>query len=542
MSSFFAGASKELLKNMFLEDGTLYISEAWKGEAEVISFIGLAHKRGVKGVEYLPAGEFQNRYVKAAKEQDIQGLGDSELQSYAKKLFELAFKENASDIHIEDYGTYGIIRFRCLGMLHTHLELPGEKTKQLIAVIYGTLAQQASTTAHTPTVRQDARIAKREYLPAKVHSIRVHTEPLEVSQADGGAGCFMSLRLLYDRTSAKGSLRNRLASLGYEDTDIGRFRFLTERSGLTIIAGPTGHGKSTLLKHVMEAQAEEAPEKSFQSVEDPPEYPLAGVKQVMVSTGNVADPAARGRNYIDAIAGAMRSDPDVLMIGEIRFPEAAVAAIDAALTGHGVWATLHANNALGIIMRMVSLLNAAHYADPLEYLCDHNVLAGLVYQRLVPALCPHCKIKLMDIQQAGEEGLAYRRKVLPDYVFKRLERAVNNPENVHIRGKGCPHCNNFGFAGQTIAAEVIVTDHTLLKHVRNGSISNAYQHWRENMKGRTVIQDAIQKIERGILDPHMTEIRLGIPLNFDYTDLQFNLEEPEKEESEQEELELAHGF
>lgn len=517
MRTFFEGAGDELRKNMFLEEGTLYISETWFGEPEVISFVGLAKKRGVINVEYLEIGEFQKRYATRAKD---SGLSDSdfapsELQEYAIKLLHSAYDENASDIHIADYGTYGVIEFRCLGMLRPYTQLPGAKARHLIAVLYGTMSQQGSTTSHTPSVRQDARIARREFLPQKVHSIRVHTEPLECAQAEGGTGCLMLLRLLYDRTMAVGDLTQRLDSLGYTGKDIARFRFLTERSGLTIISGPTGHGKSTLLKHVMEAQAQESPEKAFMSIEDPPEYPLNNVKQVMVATGNiVTDPEARGRNYIDAIAGAMRSDPDVLMIGEIRFPEAAVAAIDAALTGHSVFATLHANNALGIIMRMQSLLNSANYSDPLEYLCDHNVIAGLIYQRLVPVLCSHCKVKL--IGSTPEQ----RRKAMPDYAYERLKKAVNTPDNVHIRGEGCDQCKQAGFTDQTVAAEVIVTDHTILKHIRRGSIGDAYQYWRGTMRGKTFIEDAVSKIESGLLDPHMTELRLGVPLTFDPTDIQ----------------------
>ncbi|MEG1609965.1 MAG: ATPase, T2SS/T4P/T4SS family, partial [Bilophila sp.] len=122
----------------------------------------------------------------------------------------------------------------------------------------------------------------------------------------------------------------------------------------------------------MESMAAENPEKAYITSEDPPEFPLSGVEQVLVSTNadrSSVDEKKRGLAYTNAIAGAMRSDPDVLMIGEIRYPEAATAAIDAALTGHGVFVTLHANNAFGIIPRMESLLNAAGYVSPLDHLC-----------------------------------------------------------------------------------------------------------------------------------------------------------------------------
>ncbi|MDR2893677.1 MAG: Flp pilus assembly complex ATPase component TadA [Deltaproteobacteria bacterium] len=515
MTHFFDGASKELRKNIFLKDGTLFISDAWKGESELIEFIGVARRRdGIFKTEYLSVENFQKSFARHNIDVSPDDEADNnDVRNYAIRLLKTAYEENASDIHIADYGTNGVIQFRCLGMLRLYENLPGTKTQVLMKILYDTFGQQQTTTGFTPRVRQDGRIAKREYLPEQVHSIRVHTEPLECAQADNGTGCLMLLRLLYDRTSATGTLDNRLTMLGYGPSDIERFRLLTERKGTVYIAGQTGHGKSTLLKHIMEAQVEESPEKSLQSIEDPPEYPLIGVKQIMVNPGDpIADPAARSRLYIEAIAGAMRSDPDWLMIGEIRYPDAAVAAIDAALTGHSVWSTIHGGSALGILLRMVSLLNSAHYAAPLEYLCDHNVTAGLIYQCLVPVLCPDCKQPLLETHR---KDLEYRQEVLPDNAFDRLRKTVNHSEGVCIRGKGCKTCKNVGFVEQTVAAEVIATNQTLLNYVRNGSTLDAYSYWRNSMGGKTYIEDAISKIEAGILDPRMTELRLGVPLNFD---------------------------
>jgi type II secretory ATPase GspE/PulE/Tfp pilus assembly ATPase PilB-like protein len=496
---------------MFLDNGILKVSSAWRGTPELMSFYELARRRGVIEVEFLKAEDFQRSYEDNSRLENTEDK-NSELQAFAKDLIQKAYEQKASDIHIADFGTYGTIEFRCLGMLKKISEMTGDKIQHLIAVIYSTMSSQCSTTSHSPSVYQDARITRREFLPSAVNSIRVHTAPIECSGGDADS-CFMVLRLLYDSTNASGSLYNRLTCLGYSQPDINRFRFLTERSGLVVVSAPTGHGKTTVLNHTMEAQAFESPEKSFQSIEDPPERTMMGVKQVKVNTSaNFDDPESRMREYINALANALRLDPDVLMIGEIRYPDAAVAAIDAALTGHSVWTTLHANNALGIILRMQSLLSKA-YAEPLEYLCDHNVVAGLIYQRLVPVLCPQCKIRLRDLDDA-----AYRRSVMPDYTFERLKKAVENPENVHVRGKGCNHCQGVGFTEQTIVAEVIVTDQTILKLIRRESISSAYQYWRTTLHGRTYIQDAIGKIEAGILDPHKTELRLGVPLTFDPVD------------------------
>lgn len=246
---------------------------------------------------------------------------------------------------------------------------------------------------------------------------------------------------------------------------------------------------------------------------------MRGVQQIMVFTKALGEMLARGQAYVDAIAGAMRSDPDVLMIGEIRYPEAAAAAIDAALTGHSVWATIHANNGFGIIRRMVSLLNAANYAEPLEYLCDHNVLAGLVYQRLLPVLCPECKQPLVPMLNKPEEA-----RHIELAVRKRLFSVIKNGDldAVHVRNPdGCEHCNGLGIVGQTVAAEVIVTDQVMLEHLRHGDYTRAQTYWTKELGGRTYVDHAVQLIAEGKIDPTQAETRLGVPLNFSKVHEQF---------------------
>lgn len=524
--SLLSRLSPETAKRVLLVGGKLLVSEELKGNNELISFAGYAQRHGVLKIEWLTPQAFDvlhRRYGVG----NAENFGVNEVQNYARDLFQQAYDENASDIHIIDAGEYGIIRFRRLGLLKEHAQLCGGMTQQLIKVIY-TMCQSTSDGDFSPLKRQDGRIAERKWLPKGVHSMRVHTEPLQCEQSPTGMGTFMPIRLLYDRTNASGSLEDRVKVLGFDRRDSKRFRFLTQRTGLTIISGPTGHGKSTLLKHIMEGQAFSNPEKAYHSLEDPVEYPMCGVQQIMVSTKASTDATKRGQAYMDALAGTMRSDPDVVMIGEIRFPEAAAAAIDMALTGHGVWATLHANNGFGIIRRMVSLLNAAHYADPLEYLCDHNVIAGLVYQRLLPVLCPHCKILLQSLRSDRTKVSQFVSRS----VLNRLFSVVGNTENVHLRNpSGCSRCSELGIVGQTVAAEVIVTDQTMLEFLRKGEYSNAQAYWLKDLKGRTYVQHAIEHICNGIVDPTLAESRLGVPLNFSKLHEAFTDEEDVFEEA-----------
>ncbi|MEA4896377.1 MAG: ATPase, T2SS/T4P/T4SS family [Desulfovibrio sp.] len=483
-----------------LVNGVLHISAELKNNLQIVDFYGSLRRRGILTYEFHKPEEFDNTYqAQAAK----TGHAENEIIQYAIDLIKDAFETGASDIHLMDFGLYTIIRFRCLGMLTDHTQLNAELGQRLIACIYQKLSQSADA-CFSPTERQDGRIAAREYLPPSVHSVRVHSEPIECAQAKEGVGTSMSLRLLYDATSAKGSLLERMTALGFTAGQCDTAQFLTRRTGLTIISGPTGHGKSTFLKHVMESMTERNPEKAYFSIEDPPEYPLKGVRQVLIASN---DRGSRSGAYCDAIAGAMRSDPDVLMIGEIRYVEAAVAAIDAALTGHSVWATIHANNAMGIIARLVSIL-ATHYRNPLEQICDHNVLAGLEYQRLLPMLCPECKIRLMDLKP--EE----RQQYLPEDVAGRLRRVLDDRESVYVRGDGCEKCRKRGLIGQTVAAEIVATDQEMLGYLREGNIPRAHEYWLKEKGGRSYVDHAVELIKEGLVDPYLAEERLGVPLNF----------------------------
>lgn len=326
----------ELENRVLIADNIVHISsEVPSDNPALLSFLSYSRRQGFKQTARLAPEDFQ----RLLKKSNDQPRTESEIQALAATLIAEAYEQGASDIHIADFGPFASVKFRVLGMLQNHCQLMGDTGRELITATYQTLAESADS-SFSPSKRQDGRIVKRAVLPLNVHSIRLHTEPIECAMAPGGRGTFLAMRLLYDQTEASGRLRERLSKLGYSVQQINRFSFLTTRSGLTLLSGPTGHGKSTALKHIMECMASENPEKAYMSIEDPPEYPLENVYQSQVNSGYDLSTGERGERYRDAIAGAMRSDPDTLMVGEIRYPDAAVAALDAAQTGHGVWSTI----------------------------------------------------------------------------------------------------------------------------------------------------------------------------------------------------------
>lgn len=490
-----------------LIDGVLHLSEDLKGDPAMLALVADMRRRGVLQHEFHLPSVFGEQYARYATR---RATGDNEIQQLAIDLISRAYSRKASDIHIADTGAYTRIKFRCLGMLCEDSQLEAETGQRMIRAIYEYLGKSADSPSFSPYDRQEGRIAKRDVLPEGVHSVRIHVEPIESTEAESGTGTFMALRLLYDSTSARGNLNERMTALGFTAKHVETINSLTQRTGLTIISGPTGHGKSTVLKHIMESMTEQSPEKAYHSIEDPPEFALKGVYQIKVVTKQDEDRTKRAYAYTDAIGGAMRSDPDVVMIGEIRFPEAAVAAIDAALTGHAVWATIHANNAFGIITRLESLLRSANFRDPLDAICDPNVLAGLEYQRLIAMLCPKCK-RLFNDLPPDEQRLA-----IPAAVMDSLNKVVDYEHlygTVFVRGNGCEHCQNQGLLGQTVAAEVISLDQEMLALLRQNKMREAYMQWKEK-GGQSYIEHAVDLVKRGIVDPAIATSRLGVPLDF----------------------------
>ncbi len=405
-------------------------------------------------------------------------------------------------------GNYALIKMRILGLLIEYAQLDASTGDKLVHIIYNRFSQQQNKPLLQSTGRQDSRIARRELLPEGVYSVRTHTEPIQSESPTSGN--FMALRLLYDSTKAEGSLETRMTKLGFEPKQIKVIEQLTNRGGLSLISGPTGHGKSTLLKHVMESMVENVPQKSYFSVEDPPEYIIHGVCQIQVNTDSQEvqdDPEARARAYRDAIAGALRSDPDVIMIGEIRYAEAADASIQAALTGHGIWATIHASDAFAVVSRLAGLLRQLGIEHPLDTICNSSVLSGLCYQRLLPVLCPNCKRRYLDLTDEQ------KRMAISDDVRDRLISVIKDEqwENLYVVGDGCEECRGRGNVSMTVAAETVLLDQELLHLLQEGKTLQARAKWRQK-GGISYVEHAILKIGRGLVDPMAAETRLGVPL------------------------------
>lgn len=481
-SGIFEASNEEKKLLCLLRDGRLLVAEGQTLNPHVLSYQARLEKMNRPfQVVYSKIEVIRRMYQTGATESGERHQEHTMMQVTAKEILNKACRARASDIHIRVKKTSTEIFFR----IHNDLVPSGGQTREygerLLATLYGAMTS-VSDSSYKPNERQDASISDRDKLPPQLYGVRIATAPTS-------EGAVMVLRLLYNDAGDNVDLR----PLGFTDAHADLLQQLKEHpNGMNIISGPTGSGKSTTLQRVLAGEIMEAEGKlHVLTVEDPVEYPIDGAVQTAVT--NAATEADRSRMFAAAISNAMRLDPDVIMIGEMRDGASAQNAMRASMTGHQVWTTVHANSALAIVDRLVDL------GLPLNLVADHTIITGLISQRLVKVLCPHCSKPLCE----------HTDEVLPAIVA-RVQAAVGKRfEDVRIVGDGCAHCKEQGTTGRSVVAEVIVPDDQFFKYIRQGEKTQAHQYWRQQLGGKTMSEHAIEKIVAGQLDPRMAEKVVG---------------------------------
>jgi general secretion pathway protein E len=458
-------------------DGCLYISKTHITMPNVRAFMGRLDRLGEKyKVVQCELGKISQIYESySADGGDVLSI----FQGKAVDLFARAVSENASDIHLSVSKTEATkIKFRINGMLQLIEEHPYDYGQKLCSTIYQSLTDVSAPTFET-NAPQDARIADKKNLPNQINGIRIATGP----QVDG---FLMVLRLLYNPTN----MDLNLLSLGYSETQKKDIEDIEKKpTGIAVIAGSTGSGKSTTLQRILTRIIESSKGSiNVITVEDPPEYLIKGAIQSPVANAKTEED--RSAAFQLAIKAAMRLDPDSMMVGEVRDHPSASLAIKAALSGHPLWTTVHANNGFGIITRLLDI------GVSINLLCDPNVISGLICQTLARVLCDKCKVKLSDNkgEVSAEDFARYTEKL--------------DIENVYLRGCGCEHCKNTGVIGRTVVAEVIKTNYKLLELIKSGNHEEALNYW-VSTGGITMKDHAISKVNAGICDPSDTESLVG---------------------------------
>lgn len=475
-------------------DNVLYVAHNKRTDSRVMSAIARLRKQYPNlSVRY----EDYETVAHHRRDSDIRNLSveiRTDAIETSKKLFADAVRKRASDIHIRVHETHADLFLRIHGALTKYEQMAPDEARRVCAVIYATMADVSDKT-YSPDHYQDARIANKEYIPTGAHGIRVASGPTVT-------GTNMVLRVLYEDVENNGvTLGERLLKLGYNEPQVRDAQSMQDMpTGIIIISGPTGSGKSTTLKHALEAIHLAHDDLDVLTVEDPPEYPIHGVVQMPVTNAETEED--RHREFTGAIRAAMRMDPDIIMIGEIRDGESARLALRAAMTGHQVWTTLHSNDAFASLLRLEDVLADRPTGDMRHILGDPTIIMGLISQRLVRTLCRHCRRPFVE---------HYRE--LPPMLVKRIHAALQDDvKGVYIRGTGCNQCSlkstAVGIAGRTVVAEVVRTDEDVMRAYREHDIEYAREVWYEK-GGRGLRAHVVEKLRAGLIDPVRAEIITG---------------------------------
>lgn len=348
----------------------------------------------------------------------LEAEDDAPIIRLINALLSQAIKEGASDIHVETYENRMLVRMRVDGTLREVLEPP----KAMAPLIISRLKVMAKLDIAEKRVPQDGRISLR--LAGRPVDVRVSTLPSGYNER-------IVLRLL-DKQAG----RLNLAHLGMDEETEKRLKVLIQKPhGIILVTGPTGSGKTTTLYASLTDLNETS--RNILTVEDPIEYYLDGIGQTQVNS-KVDMSFARGLRAI------LRQDPDVVMVGEIRDVETAEIAVQASLTGHLVFSTLHTNTAVGAVTRLRDM-----GVEP--YLLSSSLI-GVIAQRLVRLLCNECKVPYLPSEQESEVlGL--------------------KPGHNHsiYRGGGCSACGQSGYVGRNGIYELIEIDDAVRNLIHTGS-------------------------------------------------------------------------
>jgi type II secretory ATPase GspE/PulE/Tfp pilus assembly ATPase PilB-like protein len=380
---------------------------------------------------------------------------DNTLVQLVNKMIIDAAEQKASDIHIEANpgGKDMRVRFRKDGALVTYLDLPAKFRKAVVSRLK-IMAQLDITERRKP---QDGKIEFRRFGPLDV-DLRMATIPTAGGLED------IVMRVLGAATPVA------LDALGFDAAQLQALKRLISRPhGLFLVCGPTGSGKTTTL-HSLLRELNTADLKIW-TAEDPIEIVQAGLRQVQVNP-------KIGWTFAAAMRSFMRADPDVIMVGEMRDAETAKTGIEASLTGHLVFSTLHTNSAVESVVRLLDLgMDPFNFAD---------ALLGVLAQRLVRKLCPDCKVAYAPSGPEREE-LAAESRVLAS-------------KQVLYRAKGCARCDRTGYKGRMAVYELLVADAAVKRLMQTRAPVSEIAAAASGL--RTLKQSALDKVIEGHTDLH----------------------------------------
>ena len=362
-----------------------------------------------------------------------------------------AVRDRASDIHIQPQPTHTSVRYRIDGILQQVLSLPLSTHRSIIARLK-VMAQLNPTEHRFP---QDGQFAV---------DVDGQTIDVRLATAASSYGEMAGLRIL----SRSNSLLS-LTELGFSQNTLeATRRLLRFPHGMILIAGPTGAGKTTTL-YASLGELDKV-HQNIITIEDPVEYRFEGITQLPVS-------ARYGISFASGLRAIMRLDPDVILVGEIRDAETAQIAIQAALTGHLVMSSIHANDAVGAIFRLLNL--------GADRFMVSAALLGIIAQRMVRKVCRRC---------AREEDCSIEE--IPIY-----QQVMREPRRRFDYGQGCQFCARSGFFGRTGIFEMLETSEELQDMILRSASAGEVRRYCIDAGMSVMLQDGMEKARQGVTTP-----------------------------------------
>ncbi|WP_299194664.1 ATPase, T2SS/T4P/T4SS family [uncultured Amphritea sp.] len=460
-------------------------------------------------------GESDVERIKNRISTDKAEVSNTDAESMFDELFDIAVNAGASDIHIFTYKDDPHIQLRINGELErvrlsegmTHLGL-----KRLCMSIYQSKTGNtaSSKNSYSPTKTQSATVQEKISSCNKRNRLRYQDAELDGDEDS----IHVTMRLI---DLDKNFTEMELTDLGYEkdQRDLIQDVMLKGGGGLFILVGATGDGKTTTAATILgKLVKEHGGRKNIVTVEDPVEFRIPGVRHTQVTA---VDGETTQEAWVRHLAAMMRRDPDYILQGEMRTPDTAHSACEAALTGHTTLVTLHGNSTFDAFSRLVEL------GVPLSLLGTSGFLKGIVYQRLMPVLCDKCSIKYAP-------DLAQRGMCSPG-LMSRINIACSSlKHNLRFRNyEGCEHCRK-GLKGRTACIEPLRMDHEVRKQIAEGKIDSARVEWLskrgegsvfdaektisenypQHCVGFTAFDHAFKKMLMGMISPVDVEDKLEI--------------------------------
>lgn len=382
-------------------------------------------------------------------------IKEAPVANIVTQLIEYAIKTRASDIHIEAEEDKTRVRFRIDGILHEKIILP----KGVHDAVISRIKILAVLKIDEKRLPQDGRFTFT--YGQKEVDLRISTVPTAFGEK-------VVMRLLPKSVAAPTLPELGLRGLALKDLD----SQLMRPHGVILVCGPTGSGKTTTLYSILTKISKTS--VNVVTIEDPVEYQIPGVNQVQANS-------AIGLTFASALRSFLRQDPNIIMVGEVRDTETADLAIQAALTGHQVFSTLHTNTAAGALPRLLDM-----QAEPFLLASTVNAIVG---QRVVRKICPYCKVKF----PAPPEVMENIRQVLGKLMPQQFQTKPSL-----FKGQGCQQCNQVGYLGRIGIFEVLVVDEKVARQILEHSTSQDIENTAVVAGMVTLKQDGYLKALEGV--------------------------------------------